>query len=251
MRIAICLSGQPRTWERCIQRCKDIFASQGDIDFYFHLWDYNTLPSLLASHKGGMNIEDELLSVEEKNHLISTLNPKKYMFESRKEITYWNTVLPIKDQFGPWCREQFYSLYRVSLLKRQYEIENEFRYDICMRFRTDLWVLDEHKLILPEPSTLYTSHCSWSTEYNCYRVGDIFFYADSHTFDQVAEFYKFLSFVPTHYVTQGVCPPPEIALYFYMANIGIFNYPVHVSMKVMRDPRVKELKGSLDNYEIS
>ena len=251
MRIAICLSGQARTWEKCYKRWLEVFSPWGEIDFYFHLWDYNTLPSLLASHNGGIKIEDEPLSEDEKQRLIDTLKPKRYLFESRKEIKYWNCELPIDKQFGPWCREQFYSMYRASLLKREYELENNFRYDLAIRIRGDLWIIDTPPVIVPNPGILYTAHCSWSKEFNCYRVGDIFFYADSHTFDQVSEFYKFLSFIPTNWVTStGLCPPPEIALYYYLANIGILNHPTHISMKIMRTKEMLDIKGRLDGYEI-
>lgn len=251
MRIAICLSGQPRTWEKCMARCKEIFTPIGEVDFFFHLWDYNTLPNLLATHNGGIEIKDEILTIEEKEKIISYLKPKKFLFEKRKNIEYWNTSIPIEQQFGPWCREQFYSIYYASLLKREYEIENDFRYDIVVRYRSDLWILDNPKIHMPAANTAYTSHCSWDETYQCYRVGDIFYYADSHTFDQVSEFYKFLSFIKTSFVTSGKCPPPEIALYFYLANIGVLNYPTHISMKIMRDPRVLEIKGHLDGYEVT
>lgn len=250
MRIAICLSGQPRTWEKCYKKWLEIFSGQGEIDFYFHLWDYNTLPSFLSSY-ANMKIVDELLSTDERNRIIDELKPKKFLFESRKPINYWNTELPVASQFGPWCREQFYSLYRVSLLKREFEIENDFRYDVVIRMRPDLWIESSHTLLSPDPNVLYTSHCSWDHTFNCYRVGDIFFYGDSYTFDQAAEFYKFLSHVPVGWVTDPKkCPPPEIALFFYLANIGIKNHPTHVPMKIMRDTRVIEIKGRLDGYEI-
>lgn len=250
MKIAICLNGQPRTWKQCYPRWMEILQPQGEIDFFFHMWNYNTLPNLLATYNGGIPIIDEPLTQEEMDDIVNTLNPKKFIFESRKPISYWNSLIPVDKQFGQWSCEQFYSLYYSSLLKREYEIGNDFRYDVVLRIRTDLWFLDSFQLEILKPNTLYTSHCSWDTQYNVYRVGDIFFYGDSHTFDQVTEFFKFLSFVPTDWVTATNCPPPEIALYYYMTNIGILNYPTNISMKVMRDLRVKEIKGQLDPYEI-
>jgi hypothetical protein len=250
MKIAICLNGQPRTWRQCFPKWLEIFKPQGEIDFFFHLWNYNTLPNLLATYNGGIPINDEPLSQQELDDIVNTIKPKKFVFESRKPIEYWNTKLPTSQQFGPWSREQFYSLYYSSLLKREYELENEFRYDVVIKLRTDLFFTENIPLINPAPSTLYSVHCGWDSQYDCYRVGDIFFYADSHTFDQISEFFKFLSFVPTTWVTRTNCPPPEIGLYYYMTNIGILNRPINVDMKVMRDERVKEIKGGLDRYEI-
>jgi hypothetical protein len=251
MRIAICISGQARTWKKCFQNWAEKFHHQGDVDYFFHFWDYNTLPSLLATYENGPHIADELLSDEEKQEIITAFNPKLFMFEPRKQIDYWNCDLGSDQKIGGWCTEQFYSLYQVSMLKRQYEMEHKFRYDLVIRLRADLMFLDESVVLRhPDPNVLYTSHCAFDHIYNVYRVGDIHFYADSYTFDQVALFYKFLSFVPVNWVTPTHSPPPEIALYFYLASIGILNYPTHPRIKVSRDDRVLQIKGKLDGYEI-
>lgn len=249
MKIAVCLNGQPRTWEKCYSRCMELLSPQGEVDFFFHMWDYNTLPSILATYNGGIEIQDECLPQEELKKIVDIIKPKKFIFESRKPISYWNTDIPIEKQFGNWSCEQFYSLYYSSILKRCYELENDFRYDVVLRIRTDLLIQDDLTLMNIEPNVLYTTHCSWDTKYNSYRVGDIFFYADSYTFDQVAAFFKFLSFVPINWITSDVCPPPEMALYYYLTNIGILNNPTSCSTKILRDPRVLEIKGSLDGYE--
>lgn len=250
MRIAVCLNGQPRTWQKCLPNWLEKIAHQGQVDFFFHFWDYNTLPSFLASHNGGMKIEDEPLDPIEKWEIVDALKPKKYKFESRKKIEYWNCNIPPDKQFGHWCAEQFYSLYYASLLKREYEMENKFQYDVVIKLRTDLWIENDFVIQKPEPNTMYSAHCSWDHTYNVYRVGDIFYYADSHTFDEIARIWKFLSFVPTDWVTGTNCPPPEIALYFYLANMGIVNNPTHISMKIMRTEQYEKLKGFLDGYEI-
>ena len=252
MRIAVCLSGQPRTWDKCYQRWMEILAGQGEVDFFFHLWDYNTLPQLLKTVNGRREFDDEPLSIEEQEKLVTTIQPKKYMFESRKPIKYWNCTHPESEQIGGWTREQFYSLYRVSLLKREYEIENNFRYDLVIRIRTDVWFDHPHTFIRPEPNTLYSGHNAWDKRFQVYRIGDVFFYADSHTFDQAALFFKFLSFIPRKWVIgNNDCPPPEVAMFYFLANLGIINFPTHTSLRVFRDPRVKEIKGYLDEYEIS
>jgi hypothetical protein len=244
MRIAVCLSGQARTWKKCLPRWREVFKDH-EVDFFFHLWDYNTLPSQADAPKD----RTTLLPPLEKLLLVANLNPIKFMFEPQKPIEYWNCDIPVDKQFGPWCREQFYSMYRVSLLKQQYEIENNFRYDVAVRLRGDLMLLGDIELKHPAPNTAYTTHNKWDEKYWVHRVGDIFFYADSHTFDQMCEFYKYLSFMPTDYVTKADCPPPEIALYNYMANIGIQNFAVHSDVKIMRTKEYEDIMGELANYE--
>lgn len=248
MKVAICLSGQPRTWRECLPNWLDNMGLVDRPDFFFHLWDYNTLPSLLASYK--KVIVDEKLQDEEKQDIIDSLVPKKFKFESRKVIQYWNCDIPDNMQFGPWCREQFYSAYYASLLKREYELQNKFRYDVVIRLRSDLWFTEKLEIETPEPNSLYTTHCSHDTEYNVYRIGDIFYYADSSTFDQVSQLFKFFSYVPTHWVSSKECPPPEIAMSYFLTNIGVTNRPTRCPTKIKRPSIVKEIKGSLDSYEV-
>ena len=250
MKIAICICGQPRTWRKCFPNWVEKLGQNVEIDYFFHMWDYNTLPSLLASsysHK----IEDEKISVCEQNEIIEALNPKKYIFESRKDIDYWNCSLEPEQKIGGWCIEQYYSLYHVSLLKKQYELENNFRYDVVIRLRADLFFLDEKiDLINPTHNTIYTINTHFDEHYNVCRINDSYFYADSYTFDQAALVYKFLSFVPQSWITINICPPPEVAAYFYFASIGLINYPTSTNIKFMRDRRVLTIKGELDGYEI-
>jgi hypothetical protein len=251
MRIAVCLFGQPRTWQKCINNWKEKFNHNGEIDYFFHFWDYNTLPSLLASQPYKCKIDDELISDDEKKQILDTLQPKKYSFESRKNIDYWNCDLTPDQKIGGWCTEQYYSLYHVSLLKKQYELENNFRYDVVIRLRADLFFLDEKiDLIKPKHNTIYTINSHFDERYNVCTINDSYFYADSYTFDQAALFYKFLSFVPKNWITSAICPPPEVATYFYFASIGLINHPTFTDIKFMRDQRVLAIKGVLDGYEI-
>jgi hypothetical protein len=238
MKIAVCFSGQVRTWKYCYQNWIDNLSPLGEVDYFCHFWDYNSVP------------EEVLLDAEEKQDIIDTLNPKKIIFESRKLIKYWNSNIPIDKQFCPESCDQFYSVYYSSLLKREYELENNFRYDIVLQFRPDQCFSEPVQIATPVPNTIYTSHCEWDHEYAAHRVSDIFFYGDSHTIDQISEFFKFLSFIPTNWVTYTNCPPSEIAFYYYMTNIGILNHPTNISMKIMRDSRVKEITGQFNSYEI-
>lgn len=247
MRIAICLSGQPRSWERCLPRWREMFKDH-EVDFFFHLWDYNTLPRILESYNGGMELIDELITPLEKLKIIGALKPLKFVFESKKDIQCWNSTIPEELQFASWAASQFYSMYKVSLLKREYEIEHNFRYDAVFRFRSDLYFTVLPVFTKPLPNTAYTVHNKWDEKYQCQRVGDIFYYADSHTFDQLSAFFKYLAFIQTDWVTSVSGPPPELALYNYIANIGIHNFATHIDIKLMRTQEYVDIRGLAD-YE--
>ena len=253
MRIAICLSGQPRTWKKCYPRWTELFAHQGEVDYFFHFWNYNTPPSFCLKFNNNQPFEDRVITEEETQDLIDTLRPKKYLLDCKKEVGYWNCNIPIDKRFGPWCIQQYYSRYYVSLLKQQYELEQDFKYDIVIWQRGDTYMMPgaDLKLEKPEPNVVYTTHNTpLDKKSNVYRIGDIFYYSDSYTSDQLALFYKFLSFVPTDWVTTTSTPPPEVAFYFYMCSIGLQNISlIGKDFKVMRDEETLTLKGKLDGYE--
>jgi len=52
MRVALCISGQPRTWEKCYQNWIDNIMPGVEKDIFFHLWDYNSLPSIINTIPG-------------------------------------------------------------------------------------------------------------------------------------------------------------------------------------------------------
>lgn len=251
MKIALCLSGQPRTWKKCYTQWFEMFKPYGELDVFFHFWDYNTLPSTFMSENFNYTVKDEKLDATEINDIVNLLSPKSYLFEPRKPIKYWNCTLPIDKQFGYWAIDQYYSLYYSSLIKKEYEIKHDFVYDAVVKLRSDIWFTQPVILNKPEPNTVYSAGMHWDDEFRAFRKTDIFWYSDSHTFDQYAQYYKFLSFLPTDFVSPIHGPPPEIACYFYLANIGVLHQSILTGFKLMRDGRVAVLRGGkLDDYEI-
>ena len=83
MKIAVCFSGQVRTWKYCYQNWIDNLTPLGEVDYFCHFWDYNSVPR--GAKKGYVVVPDDvLLSAEEKQSIIDMLKPKIIEFESKK-----------------------------------------------------------------------------------------------------------------------------------------------------------------------
>lgn len=257
MRIALCLSGQPRTWKNCYQNWFENFGVDHQIDVFFHFWDYNTLPTIVNLKIGKENNPDIPISMEEKQEILQTLNPKKYVFDSRN-LNPINEYDPkiltkyVQKPIGWWCRSQFYSLQYVSRLRRQYEIENNFEYDFVLRWRTDIWV--NKPINFPEkiePNTIYTTHNGWMQNSKCYQVGDILFGADSFTFDQISNIIEAFTFFDTHNIVPRdvACPPPEVIIYPFFKSLGIKNQNWAQEFKTYRTQEYVDLRGGIESYE--
>jgi hypothetical protein len=287
MKIAICFSGQPRTWEKCynswfkfIEKIKQIYNAT-DVDIFCHAWNFNTLPNELlhaASRKGlsskWYDITGEIITEDELSRFLSILKPKVHLFENeeksktRKDETA-NRAIFEKNLYGKcmfdWTASQFYGIMQSAHLKKKYEFENGFRYDICIRMRYDLFFndaqLEEYvykEMCLPMRNTIYSCHTNRddSIGYPWWRLGDIFWYANSVSFDRLCDFYRFLP-IMGHNTFQKRDTLVESALYHYakMLRLSVRSLPF-LDLKIVRPSDHLELKknfglsSSLTNCEI-
>lgn len=257
MKIALCISGQPRTWKQCHGNWFENFHGGHDIDTFFHFWDYNTYASRVNVQIGRKNNPDIPITEQEKEEIVTTLKPKKYYFDSRKlnpttdrdENLYTKYV---KTPIGWWCRSQFYSQWYVSKLRRQYEVENNFEYDFVLRWRTDIMVKRPiHFPDVVKPNTMYTTHNGWMNNVKCFQVGDMLFGADSFTFDQISNLVEAFNFFDTHHIVPGDinCPPPEVVIYPFIKSLGIRNQDWAQSFKTYRTQDYINIRGYVEDYE--
>lgn len=258
MRVALCISGQPRTWKKTYLNWLENLLPNIEKDIFFHFWDYNTLPAILESQANIVNV-DVPITEKEKQEIVSTLQPKKYMFDSRnlnpnqKSTDSKLMTDYVKNPIGWWCRNQFYSLHYAANLKRQYEIENRFEYDVVFRMRSDLYFLSQLNMpSVVSPNRIYSKSNGYMDNVETFMIGDTFYFSDSYTYDQTAEFIYALSFIDTtHVVPSHVeCPPPETALYPYLCASGIKNVSCPQHIKIMRTQEYIDIKGELAAYEI-
>lgn len=257
-RVAVCLSGQPRTWKSCYPSWVELFKHwEIEPDFFCHIWDFNSPSSGLQCQNPYEKLPDVEISDEEKADIIATLNPKKIIFQSKKNI--FGNFDAVPNQIGFWAHSQFYSMWRAANLKRQYEIENDFEYDVVIRMRSDNLFYGSPPQLPGKlaPSTLYSIYnVQVDPTAKAYRLADIFFIADSLTYDHVAKFHDALHFIDKSHVmknnTDGIFPefPPECALYYYCASIGINNMVIpHTNIKIMRPPEHFLKTNELQHYE--
>jgi hypothetical protein len=263
MKIAFCISGQPRSWNICHKTWFDLFrkaAFNSEIDVFFHFWNSNSLPLCISNHESFQGLTDE-----ERVSIVSALNPKRFQFEDSRfiEVDFdRNAVQPVPY----WLQPQFNSLQKVANLKRQYEIENNFEYDVVVKLRGDLFFssdftesfhpyeLKEDWLFHLEPSTIYSMHSC--QDIGGVRLSDMFFLSDSLTFDHIAQFKKCFRYLDLNDIFPGTNgEPPERFLYWYLDSIGIKNHPMpNIDCRLYRTKEyldeLKKLGRELGQHEI-
>jgi hypothetical protein len=184
MKIAVCLSGQPRSFEYVVPSILSYFSgSSYEVDYFCHVWNYNTwkLKTSTILWTGDELIETELLQ----SH-INMLNPKVVLIEKRSDLPIdsgWNSL--------------FYGIMISNNLKKQYEVCNNFRYDIVVRTRYDMIYPPNKKFssnTIDDRMRLFVNHATrMPSEYNKINVSDVFFYGTSGVMDVVSDSYRHFS----------------------------------------------------------
>jgi hypothetical protein len=268
MKVAVCISGQLRSWEDCYKTWIKLFDTiknhpnfidkDVEFDYFFHIWDFNTIPELQWREKYkklGYVRKVTSVSIEEIQEIINIFKPKKYLIQdkdvsfSREKITddictsLTIDKIPIKSHIS-WTTSQLYSIMRCAFLKREYEIENNFEYDVCVRMRFDLSFDDNNIMLLTDDfvkpikeRTIYACHCHNLDFFPHNAIGDIFYYSDSQTYDVITQLYDFLP-----YIDPNIFPPSaqvEDIFGYYIRMFLLDNYRLNI------DPEVKRLISKL------
>lgn len=187
------------------------------VDYFVHTWDFNSMPYAVWTKKqwdeGKFHSTFEQPPTEgvlpaDLDEFINTIKPKQYMVEnifksiSRKQHLDDRMIFRMNDttKWAPisWSGAQLYGIMMAAKLKRDEEIATGVQYDVVMRMRTDLHfdylnkMIFSNEFVRPAKKTVYACH-SFNTDYFPHdAVGDIFFYADSITYDMVANTFNHL-----------------------------------------------------------
>lgn len=160
MRIALCLSGQPRFIREVSPYIIENVCKGYQVDVFGHFWFDETITDQPYKYGGNGKWVDQRISKSAINDFISLYNPVKYVVEPSKlfvdsalktdycykpngEMVSWSKHW--KESTEPNYRNRMvnnwlsyhYSLGQVNRLKKEYEYENGFKYDYVVKSRSD------------------------------------------------------------------------------------------------------------------
>ncbi len=182
MRVAICLSGEVRTflhplvrdgWKRYIEPLNaSLFISVWQhlgVSYYtknFSLADpQEEYPNLLGELKESYcNIKD--IELEDYNKWFATLPDDLAHFL----VTYRECAS---------SAPQLYKIFKADLLRRLYEVENNFKYDIVIRLRPDFLAINPFDFSNFKDDTVFNINFGVPGAFSKNRIYDIIFYGGS------------------------------------------------------------------------
>lgn len=164
MRIALCLSGQPRFIKEAAPYIIQNVCKGYQVDVFAHFWFDESITDHPYKYGGSGKWVDQRISKTAITDFISLYNPVKYVVEPSKkfvdtqlktdycykpngELVSWTKHW--KESNEPNYRNRMvnnwlsyhYSLSQVSRLKKEYEYEHDFKYDFVVKSRSDI-ILD-------------------------------------------------------------------------------------------------------------
>ena len=131
MRIAVCLSGQPRFLERGFKQISEKITSKYDVDFFVHTWWNNDNMNAIGSNRSHIFDENTLELIMRYYKPKLMLNEPQINFNIYDDVDY-ELINPI----SPYS--MFYSIKVSNDLKSFYEKKNNFKYDAVIRCRFDI-----------------------------------------------------------------------------------------------------------------
>jgi len=138
MKVAVCLSGQPRSFEKGYEYLKKNIIDEHDVDVFYHTWDY-----------------DDTLKME----IEYLYRPKACMYEKPLDEKYFLETYPNPNpRFPPYITtSMYYSIFMGNHVFRKYCLTNNEKYDIVVKSRFDFAInrkfsfeeVQEYKVYVP------------------------------------------------------------------------------------------------------
>ncbi len=194
-KIAVCLSGQSRTFKHCAASLKRFYSTIGDNnnEYYFfgHTWGTN-------DYKVRMQDGSVKYATQTENLFLPKLKKDlKETYNFSGLVVDQDLTIPVPTHcLGPhvWGH-LFYSTMVSNFLKQKYEIENNMMFDLVVKSRFDLCYRPndffENYFSGPiEQKVIYSHYGFMSLEGLLPNPDDVHYYGSSHTMDLIDGLYN-------------------------------------------------------------
>jgi hypothetical protein len=211
-KIAVCLSGQARSWKTAARSCRSYFNLPGyDVKFFGHTWDLNTWRKNSRSPYENEYLDIDMLRSEMiETYQFSSLHIDRFdelspmllkaEYDTPPEGKDLGNMAPMEHS-GYMTRPvgwtpMMYSAMVANHLKQTYEIENGVEFDVVVRSRFDLCHKPASSFLeqlnkIPNYGTSKILLCngrSFDYEWGLAAIDDTFYYGSSDVMDIVDSF---------------------------------------------------------------
>lgn len=138
MKIALCLSGQPRYIDEGYLEIQRNFLSKYDIDCFVHTWWDDSMKNQPMVLSPGLTYNRKYKWKEDTlERIVKYYSPKIIMHQQQIEFETFHDV-SYAECYPQFVHSMLYSIMMSNKLKKLYEQSNNFVYDIVIRCRFDI-----------------------------------------------------------------------------------------------------------------
>lgn len=238
LKIAVCLSGQPRSWQTALPYLKNFYKSDlHDIYFFGHAWDQNDWKK--PGHETNWaepvieKLDAELLKRDLESHIkFEKLVVESQVFSEMKKIKN-------RHQYQTTWAPMFKSCAMAMNLKTQFEIENNMVFDLVFRARFDVAYhpTENVEYYIPReicPDAVYVNLTNFDIEFRMPLINDIAYYGSSramsivdsfHFYYQNGRFLEMMNYSELNPAYNLVGPGVLLYKWITMKNIKMYSPP--------------------------
>lgn len=254
MKIALCFSGEPRFIEECYPFISENLIKPNSIeDVFIHTWyseDTSGIPlykNEVSSFSGDSYIKQD--SIERIKDLYS---PKKMMVET--PMNFINSSINWGDSFGKYyggggnehSADEFkrikinnmysfmYSNMKAILLKKEYELENDFTYDMVIKSRFDNIIKQGIQINDLDPANLYYQEMSQPDE----MISDWINFSSSSNMDSYSSIFLNLDFLKNRSLEKYNAYSPESLIREVCENFNIPTRSMHFGISIPQHGKI-------------
>ena len=213
MRIAVCISGHLENWETKYDSWKNLFFkiissskyinTNSSFDIFVHTWDFNIKSNgqvVNIQHSKLLDFQNFIKPIDIRIDNFAKYNSRGDTLNEFKYQHYNNTKNDslLKDEGA-----ELYGIMMASHLKRNYEINNNFEYDVCFRLSTNITITDDIncKIIdefkITNDKDIHLANVIKTFEFPYSIVNYDLFFANSQTFDVTCSMYNIIPLLKT------------------------------------------------------
>ena len=187
MRVALCLSGQPRFLERAYEEViKPYILDAGNVDTFIHTWEVDSTQVGSPFINGGGHVMGSPVESDIIHKVLELYQPKAFSTEPQIQFEYGKysdrTLPGIRSDF---LYSQFYSVWASNQVRKQYQSNNDVHYDWVIRSRFDVQLNAKLNFSM-DNSNLYVPAGCFSPE----GYVDCFAMSSPSNMDVYCEFYN-------------------------------------------------------------
>lgn len=199
MKIAVCFSGQWRTGDYCYDNLKEFLGILYPMcDFFIHTWDINKQKCYNLSN---VFPKETKLTSNDVDKIKIKYNPKKIIvdnfYNTHSELVKYESYLQTNVNIFDIVQPLWYSFSKSIELKKEFEIENDFKYDYVIKLRPDILFHPNRRLSQDiemyknelEKGAFYIENLIREYSIDTHTIDDVYFLSNSESMNVASEYY--------------------------------------------------------------